>query len=45
MRGDGALMYNFRFWRTAIMDAERLNLIDHHLEDLAGRNTELRRYL
>jgi hypothetical protein len=38
-------MYNFRFWGTAIMDAERINLIDHHLEDLALRNTELRRYL
>ncbi|HET7633815.1 MAG TPA: peptide chain release factor 2 [Burkholderiales bacterium] len=24
------------------MDAERINLIDHHLEDLAHRNTELR---
>jgi len=27
------------------MEADRLNLIQHHLQDLATRTVELRRYL
>ena len=38
--------YNFRFCMDlGIMEAEQLNSIDNHLDDLENRSRELRGYL
>lgn len=38
--------YNFRFCMDlSIMEAEQLNSIDNHLDDLENRSRELRGYL
>ena len=43
--GPGPPVYNLPFWKPALMEAERINILANRLSDLTGRCTELRRYL
>ena len=43
--GAAAAPYNSRFTPLSPMEADRVNLIQNHLQDLAARTAELRRYL